>query len=141
MHAGLRALAEEQTTGRLASLVAKVKALAANREALTIQAGKQIILARSFVSPTTFSKPESREVWLQRVRGNFAYYYSICAPRRSRTCARVLLAGRLLPSLRACLLPPLLTEGSPCCTPRQTESSLPWSECTRCSLRRGCCSG
>merc|ERR1712100_1018728 len=44
---------------------------------IRVAAGKQLILARSFFAPTAFSKPESREVWLQRVRGNFGHYRSL----------------------------------------------------------------
>ena len=80
MHPGLQSLAEEQSVGRLSSLIAKVKSLASNRDAIRQATGKQLILARSFFSPSTFSKPESRDAWLGRVRGNFGHYRSLCAP-------------------------------------------------------------
>jgi hypothetical protein len=84
MHPGLAALAGDESSGppgasAFRGLIARVKALVQNREALRVVFGKQIILGRSFFAPTTFSKPESREVWLQRVRGNFAHYRSIYA--------------------------------------------------------------
>ena len=86
MHAGLAALAEsEQSASKIGALVARVKSLASNREAVRLALGKQLILGRSFFSPTAFSKPESREVWLQRVRANFGHYRSLCAPHRLKT--------------------------------------------------------
>ena len=83
MHAGLAALADE--SGKppgatlFAGLVTKVKAAVTNREAIRLAMGKQVILARSFFDPRTFSKPESREVALARVRANFASYRSLYA--------------------------------------------------------------
>lgn len=78
MHAGLAALAEEGAgAGIFTKLLGKVKSLATNREAIRLAAGKQLILARSFFSPRSFSKPESRDVLLQRVRGNFGHYRTL----------------------------------------------------------------
>jgi len=77
MHPGLAALAEEQASSRFGAFIAKIKSLASNREVIRVAAGKQLILARSFFSPTAFSKPETRDVWLQRVRFNFGHYRSL----------------------------------------------------------------
>lgn len=77
MHPGLQALAEENASGYVKGAVAKVKSLFANREAIQLAAGKQLILARSFFAPTSFSKPLTREEWLGRVRANFAHYRSL----------------------------------------------------------------
>ena len=83
MHPGLAALAEEQASNvvltRVKSFFTKVKTVVSNREAIRQATGKQLILARSFFNPTAFSKPENREVWLARVRANFAHYRSLCA--------------------------------------------------------------
>ena len=93
MHPGLASLAEDTATSKFGAIVTKVKGLISNREAIKREWGKQLILARTFVAPTAFSKPESREVWLQRVRGNFGHYRSLCARR-----TRILLAH---PRIRA----------------------------------------
>ncbi len=85
MHQGLAALAEEASGGppavsAIRSLFTRVKsagALFANREAMKVVIGKQTILARGCLNPRTFSKPESREVWLQRVRANYWQYRSL----------------------------------------------------------------
>jgi hypothetical protein len=77
MHAGLAQLAEGEATGRISSLIARVKGLVSNREAVKLAAGKQLILARTFFSPAQFSKPENRDIWLQRVRANFGHYRSL----------------------------------------------------------------
>ena len=84
MHAGLAALADETTRGPpgatlFASLVARVKAAATNREAIRLAVGRQVILARGFVDPRSFSKPAAQEQALTRIRANFAHYRSLCA--------------------------------------------------------------
>jgi len=66
-----------KATGRISSLIARVKGLVSNREAVKLAAGKQLILARTFFSPAQFSKPENRDIWLQRVRANFGHYRSL----------------------------------------------------------------
>ena len=84
MHAGLAALADE-ASGKppgstfFAGLVAKAKAAVTNREAIRVAMGKQVILARSFFDPRTFSKPESQTVAIARIRANFAHYRSLYA--------------------------------------------------------------
>ena len=79
MHPGLAALAEDQASSSAGAMLAKLKSLITNREEIRMAIGKQTILARSFFAPTAFSKPESRDIWLQRVRANFAHYRSIYA--------------------------------------------------------------
>lgn len=83
LNGALAALAESglssapPAAGIFKSLVAKVKAVATNREAIKAVVGKQAILARGFFAPTSFSKPESRDVVLARIRANFAAYRSL----------------------------------------------------------------
>jgi len=77
MHAGLAALAEQSSASKCSSIIAKIKSVASNREFIRTVIGKQAILARGFFSPTSFSKPETRDVWLARVRANFSHYRSL----------------------------------------------------------------
>lgn len=92
MHSGLAALAEEQTGSRIKAFFLKAKSFVSNREVIKQTVGKQLILARGFFAPTSFSKPATREEWLGRLRGNFGYYRSLCTLRPSRT--RVVLFAR-----------------------------------------------
>ena len=81
LHQGLAALASDSSGPPGASIfkaiVSKVRAAASDREGIRLAVGKQVILARSFVDPRTFSKPENREMCLARVRANFAHYRSL----------------------------------------------------------------
>lgn len=42
-----------------------------------LHVGKATILARTFLNPTLFSKPATRDEWLVRVRGNVSHYRSL----------------------------------------------------------------
>lgn len=83
MHAGLAALADETAAmppgaSLFSSLISRVKAAASNREAIRLAVGRQVILARGFVDPRSFSKPAAQEQVLARIRANFAHYRSLC---------------------------------------------------------------
>lgn len=82
MHAGLAALADETAAmppgaSLFSSLISRVKAAASNREAIRLAVGRQVILARGFVDPRSFSKPAAQEQVLARIRANFAHYRSL----------------------------------------------------------------
>lgn len=83
MHPGLAALAEEATAppggGLFSKLVTYAKSMVVNRENVKLVVSKGMILARGAFSFRSFSKPENREVWLQRVRANFSFYRSLYA--------------------------------------------------------------
>lgn len=84
MHPGLAAFADESAStppaaGLFSKLVTYVKSLLTNRETIKIIFGKTTILARGCMNPRSFSKPENRELWLQRVRTNFSRYRSLYA--------------------------------------------------------------
>ena len=79
MHPGLAALAEEQPpAGRtFGALLSYTKRIFANRENLKLQVGRVRVLARTFFSPSAFSKPETRTEWLSRVQTNASHYWRV----------------------------------------------------------------
>ena len=78
MHPGLAALAEEPAAaGFVSKLIGRVKTLFGSTEQTRLLIGKLSILARAFISPTSFSKPADRSECLQRVRGNFSHFRNI----------------------------------------------------------------
>jgi len=61
----------------MASLLVRAKELFAQRGNMKLHVGKATILARTFLNPTLFSKPATRDEWLLRVRGNVSHYRSL----------------------------------------------------------------
>ena len=84
-HPGLAALAGESTTATstnfvksmLAGGVARAKSLFSSREETKVLIGKLAITARTFFSPTAFSKPVDRTECMNRLRSNLAFFRNI----------------------------------------------------------------